>query len=46
MQVILYYVYEFMDKNRKEEKYWHDLRAGDLRVNPSDVVIPQGAEVK
>ena len=46
MQVILY-IYEFMDKNRKEEKYWYDLLAGGgLRVNPSDVVVvPKVAEV-
>jgi len=28
-------------------KIWNDLRAGNLRMNPSDiVVIPQGAEAK
>lgn len=41
IQVILY-IYECMDKNRKEEKYRHDLwAAGGLLVNLSDV-IPQG----
>ena len=42
------YTYEFMGKNRKEEKCMHDLRAiGGLRVNPCDVVvIPKVAEVK
>ena len=42
------YTYEFMDKNRKEEKYRRDLRAiGGLRVNPCDVVvISRVAEVK
>jgi len=37
-----------MDKNRKEEKYMHDLRAiCGLRVNPCDVVvIPRVTEVK
>jgi len=29
-----------MDKNRNEEKYWHDLWTfGGLRVNPNDNVV-------